>query len=76
VFVYTVDANKGSAEGNMALVSPRDISEYIDVPTWRDAYDLDAVLRKGDSVRIGDIVITVKSLGKKFDLVDLRSENR
>jgi M6 family metalloprotease-like protein len=72
VLVYTVDANKGSAEGNMALVSPRDISEYIYEPTWRDQYDLDAVLRKGDSVRIGDIVITVKRLGKKFDLVDLK----
>jgi hypothetical protein len=72
VLVYTVDANKGSAEGNMALVSPREISEYIYEPTWRDQYDLDAVLRKGDSVRIGDIVITVKRLGKKFDLVDLK----
>jgi hypothetical protein len=30
------------------------------------------VLRKGDSVRIGDFVITVKRLGKKFDLVDLK----
>ena len=69
LIVYTVDATKGSAQGNQVLLSPRDITKYIDERTWRSGYELDAFFFQGDSVVIDGIEIQAYSIGKNSDLV-------
>lgn len=69
LIVYLVDANKSSAQGSQALLSPRDITKYIDEPTWRSGYELDAVFFEGDSVVMNGIRIEAERIGKKFDVV-------
>lgn len=69
LIVYTVDATKGSAQANQVLVSPRDITELISEPGWRDGYELDAFFFQGDSVVIDGIQIEAYSIGKESDVV-------
>ena len=69
LIVYTVDATKGSAQGNQVLLSPRDITKYIEERTWRSGYELDAVFFQGDSVVIDGIEIQAYSIGKNSDVV-------
>jgi len=69
LLVYTVDATKGSAQGNQALLSPRDITKYIEEPYWRSWAELDAVFFQGDSVEIDGLKIEAHSIGKDTDVV-------
>ena len=73
LLVYTVDATKASAQGNQALLSPRDISKYIEEPNWRSGYELDAVFFQGDFVEIDGIRIQASSIGTQSDLVRVMS---
>jgi M6 family metalloprotease-like protein len=75
LLVYTVDATKGSAQGNQALLSPRDITKYISEPTWRSGSELDAVFFQGDSVEIEGIRIEASSIGSDSDVVRVTSTN-
>lgn len=69
LIVYTVDASKGSAQGNQALLSPRDIKKYISEPTWRDGYELDAFFFQGDKVTIDGLTIEAHLIGQSSDIV-------
>lgn len=69
LIVYTVDATKGSAQGNQALLSPRDITKYIHEPMWRTSGELDAMFFQGDSVVIEGMKIQAFKVGGKADIV-------
>jgi len=70
VIVYTVDANKGSAEGNQAILSPRDISKYLyEDNIWWDWKELDAIFFQGDSIVYEGLKIEVFYSGKDSDIV-------
>lgn len=72
VVVYTVDATKGHMEGGLRLVSPRDISVYLEEPnTYPDFRMLDAILIPGDSVTIDGVTIEMVDLGIERDVVKL-----
>jgi M6 family metalloprotease-like protein len=75
VIAYTVDATKGSAQGNQALLSPRDITKYIYERMWRTGDELDAMFFQGDSVVIEGIKIQAYSIGKSRDLVRVSKTN-
>jgi M6 family metalloprotease-like protein len=69
LLVYTIDATKSTAQGSQALLSPRDITKYIDEKSWRTGHELDAVFFQGDSVEIGGITIEATSIGADSDVV-------
>ena len=70
VIVYTVDANKGSAQGNQAILSPRDISKYLyEDNIWWDWKELDAIFFQGDSIVYEGMKIEVFYSGKDSDIV-------
>lgn len=69
LIVYTVDATKASAQGNQALLSPRDITKYISEQSWRTGSELDAFFFQGDSVKIDGLTITAHRIGKTADIV-------
>jgi len=69
LLVYIVDATKGSAQGNQALLSPRDITQYIEERTWRGGQELDAMFFQGDSVVLDGLKIEAHSIGKDSDVV-------
>ena len=70
LIVYTVDATKASAQGNQVLLSPRDITKYLqEKNTWPDRRELDAIFFQGDSVEIDGIRIEASSIGTNSDVV-------
>ena len=70
VLVYTVDANKGSAQGNQVLLTPRDISKYLyEDNIWWDWKELDAMFFQGDSVIYEGLKIEVVYSGTNSDIV-------
>jgi M6 family metalloprotease-like protein len=69
LLVYTIDATRSSSQGSQALLSPRDITKYIDEKTWRTGHELDAVFFQGDSVEIDGITIEATSIGADSDVV-------
>ena len=69
LIVYAVDATKASAQGNQALLSPRDITKYISEQSWRTGSELDAFFFQGDSVTVGDLKISAHRIGKTADIV-------
>ena len=69
LLVYTVDATKGSAQGNQVLLSPRDITKYIEEPMWRTSQELDAMFFQGDSVVVDGLKIQAFKVGGNSDLV-------
>ena len=75
LLVYTVDATKGSAQGNQALLSPRDITKYLVEPMWRASSELDAMFFQGDSVVFEGIKIEAYSIGKNSDVVRVTKVN-
>ncbi|MEK9908384.1 MAG: hypothetical protein VW500_04835, partial [Aquiluna sp.] len=62
-------ATKGSDQGNQALLSPRDITKYIEEPYWRSWQELDAMFFQGDSVEIEGLRIQAHSIGGDTDVV-------
>jgi M6 family metalloprotease-like protein len=71
LIVYTVDATKGSAQANQALLSPRDITKYIVEPMWRATSELDAMFYEGDSVEVHGLVIEAHHIGTAKDVVSV-----
>lgn len=76
LLVYTVNAKEGSAEGNMRLLSPRNIRKYLFEPTWRSGYELDPVFFQGDEVIVGGLTIKAQKIGSKFDTVRVTRNGR
>jgi len=67
--VYTVDATKATSQGNMAIVSPRDITHWLEVQHWRGSETLDGTFYEGDSVRLGWLNIEAISIQNQVDFV-------
>lgn len=77
LIVYTVDATKGSAQGNQTLLSPRNITRYIkEKNTYPDWRELDAMFFTGNSVKVGNLVIRAHKIGKNLDVVRVTKANR
>lgn len=71
LIAYVVDATKATAQGNQALLSPRDINKYLDEPTWRSGQELDAIFFQGDYVVIEGIRIEAHTIGETADIIRL-----
>lgn len=76
IIAYTVDSTMGSGEGNQALLSPRDITKYLEVYHWRHSEEMDGNFCQGDSVDIANIRITAEHIGDEIDHVRItRTDN-
>ncbi len=71
LIVYLVDATKAAAQGNQSLLSPRDITKLIEEPTWRTAFEIDAMFFQGDSIIVDGIKIEAHTIGESADIVRL-----
>lgn len=70
LIAYTVDATRASAQGNQVILSPRDITQYVEQKnTWPDWRELDAIFYQGDSVEIDGLIIEAHYIGKDKDVV-------
>jgi hypothetical protein len=69
IIAYTVDSTMSSGEGNQALLSPRDITKYLEVMHWRHSEEMDGNFCQGDSVDIANIRITAEHIGDEIDHV-------
>jgi M6 family metalloprotease-like protein len=67
--VYTVDATRASAQASQALLSPRDITQWIEEPSWRSWEELDAMFFDGDAVEISGLRIEAVRIGNDSDYV-------
>ena len=71
VLVYTVDRTKSAAQGSQVLLSPRDITQMLHEPMWRDQRELDAMFFPGDSVDYDGIRVEMTASDGGFDIVTL-----
>jgi M6 family metalloprotease-like protein len=70
LLVYTVDATRSSAQGSQVVLSPRDITKYLEEKnTWPDWRELDGMFFQGDSLVFEGIKIEALSIGATSDLV-------
>lgn len=70
LIAYTVDATKGSAQGSQRILSPRDITRYIEQRnTWPDRRELDAIFYQGDSLVYDGVKIEAYRIGGQSDIV-------
>ena len=69
IIAYTVDATLGAAQGNMALLSPREITDWVEVYHWRSSAEMDGNFCEGDYIDVAGIRITAESIGKGVDYV-------
>lgn len=75
IIVYTVDATLGAAEGNQALLSPRDITKNLEVAHHRHSEEMDGNFCQGDSVDVANIRITAEHIGDGIDHVRVTRTN-
>ena len=71
VLVYTVDGTKSAAQGSQVLLSPRDITQMIPEPMWRDQRELDAMFFPGDAIEYDGIRVEMTASDGGFDIVTL-----
>ena len=69
IIAYTVDATRATGQGNMALLSPRDITKWLEVDHWRGSQTLDANFCQGDSTNVGWLNIEAVSVQDRVDYV-------
>jgi M6 family metalloprotease-like protein len=67
--VYTVDATKASAQGSQTILSPRDITSWVEVGHWRHSEELDGNFCQGDAVDVSNIRIENVSSREGVDFV-------
>jgi hypothetical protein len=67
--VYVVDATLASAQGSMMLLSPRDITKYVEVEHWRSSQEMDGNLCQGDSVAVSWLRIEAAAIQDGGDYV-------
>ena len=74
VLAYTVDATLASAQGNQQLLSPRDITKYLEQKnSWPDWRELDVVLYQGDKLVFEGLEITNVRSASDADLIQVRN---
>ena len=71
IVAYTVDATKGSAQGNMAILSPREITNWVEVMHWRSSSELDGNMCEGDVTKVANFQIEATSLQDGKDYIRL-----
>lgn len=71
IVAYTVDATKGSAQGNMAILSPREITNWLEVMHWRHSEELDGNMCEGDVTNVANFQIEAVSLQDGKDYIRL-----
>lgn len=76
IIAYTVDSTLASAQGNQALLSPRDITNWVEVQHWRSSSEMDANFCEGDSVDVAGINIKLESSQKGVDYVRVQKTNK
>lgn len=69
IIAYTVDATKGSAQANQTILSPRNITNWLEVMHWRHSEELDGNFCEGDSVEVANLRITAERIGNGVDYV-------
>lgn len=69
LIAYTVDATKASSQGNMALLSPRDITKWLEISHWNSSETLDGTFCEGDSVDISGLTIEAAVVRKDLTVV-------
>jgi M6 family metalloprotease-like protein len=74
--VYTVDATKAEAQGSMVLLSPRDITKFVEVKHWRSAQELDANFCQGDSVDVSWLRIEAVAIQDGGDYVRISKTDK
>jgi hypothetical protein len=76
IIAYIVDSELGSGQGNQALLSPRDITNWVEVQHWRSSSEMDGNFCEGDSVDVAGINIKLESSQKGVDYVRVTSTNK
>jgi M6 family metalloprotease-like protein len=76
IIAYVVDSTLGSAQGNQALLSPRDITNWVEVQHWRSSSEMDGNFCEGNSVDVAGINIKLESSQKGVDYVRVTSTNK
>jgi M6 family metalloprotease-like protein len=69
IIAYTVDATLGSSEGSMALLSPRDITKWLEIYHWNSSETLDGTFCEGDSVKVAGLTIEAAVVRKNLNVV-------
>ena len=69
LLVYIVDATKASAQGSMSVLSPRDITKFVEVMHWRSGQELDGNFCQGDSVDVSWLTIEAAAIQDGGDYV-------
>ncbi|MCF8528862.1 MAG: hypothetical protein K9G13_05495 [Aquiluna sp.] len=67
--VYLVDTTKAAAQGSMSLLSPRDITKYVEVKHWRSSQEIDGNFCQGDSVDVSWLHIEAAAIQDGGDYV-------
>ena len=67
--VYVVDATLASAQGSMMLLSPRDITKFVEVEHWRSSQEMDGNFCQGDSVEVSWLRIEAAAIQDGGDYV-------
>ena len=68
---YVVDATKAASENSQLLISPRDITKWVEVNHWRGSEELDANFCEGDSAQVANLRIEALSLQDGTDYLRL-----
>ena len=66
---YVVDATKAASENSQMLISPRDITRWVEVNHWRGSEELDANFCEGDTAQVANLRIEALSLQEGTDYV-------
>ncbi len=69
LLVYIVDATKSAAQGSMSVLSPRDITKYVEVKHWRSGQEIDGNFCQGDSVNVSWLRIEAAAIQDGGDYV-------
>jgi hypothetical protein len=71
IVAYVVDSTKAAAQGSQLMISPRDITHWLDVNHWRGSEELDANFCEGDSANVSNLKIEAVSLQDGQDYVHI-----
>jgi hypothetical protein len=71
VVAYVVDSTKGASEGSQLMLSPRDITHWLEVKHWRGSEELDANFCEGDFAYVSNLKIEAVSLQDGQDFVHI-----
>lgn len=71
IVAYVVDSSKAGAQGSQLMISPRDITKWVEVKHWRGSEELDANFCEGDSANVSNLKIEAVKLTDGQDYVHI-----